>query len=97
MEFIKPKLYEFTIYSKSGCPNCRRVKSLLTEMNQRFTIIDCDDYLLESKEEFLQFIHTISQQNVNVFPIVFDNNNYIGGFLETQKYLGSILDFDSNF
>ncbi len=97
MDFIKPNLYEFTIYSKSGCANCKKVKTLLTEMKQKFTIIDCDEYLLETKEEFLQFIYTISQKNVRSFPIVFDSTNYIGGFLETQILLGAILEFDSNF
>lgn len=97
MEFIEPKLHEFTIYSKSGCPNCKKVKVLLTEMKQKYTIIDCDEYLLDSKEEFLQYICTISKKNVTSFPIVFDSKNYIGGFLETQILLAAILDFESNF
>jgi glutaredoxin len=97
MEFEKPLMYEFTIYSKSGCPNCRKVKALLSEMRQKYTVINCDEYLLDYKDEFLQFIYTISKTNITTFPIIFDSNNYIGGFLETKQYLSLQLDFDTNF
>ena len=36
----------FTIYSKSGCINCRNVKDLLQKHNFTFNIIDCDEYLI---------------------------------------------------
>ena len=97
MNFEIPKLHEFTIYSKSGCPNCRNVKMLLSEMKQVFTVINCDEYLIDSKDEFLEFLNIICQTNVTTFPIIFDSNNYIGGFLQTQKYLSLALDFDTNF
>ena len=94
---INQRLHKFTIYSKSGCPNCRKVKSLLSEMKLKFMVIDCDEYLVDSKDDFLQFIHDITHKNIKIFPVVFDSNNYIGGFLETQAYLNVMLDFDTNF
>ena len=56
MEFEKPSDNNFTIYSKSGCINCRRVKDLLKNNNSEYEMIDCDDYLLEDKEKSI-FLH----------------------------------------
>ena len=32
-----------------------------------------------------------------IFPMVFDNNKFIGGYTETVKYIDQILDFDISF
>ena len=53
MNFEEPFENKFTIYSKSGCINCRKVKDLLKIAGFDYEIIDCDDYLLEDKEEIL--------------------------------------------
>ena len=53
-DFEKPsEITQYTVYSKSGCPNCNKVKELLKSKNLTFTVIDCDEYLIESKPEFL--------------------------------------------
>ena len=57
-QFTKPSESCFTIYSKSGCFNCAKVKDFLQENNIPFTIIDCDEYLLENKAEFLNACKT---------------------------------------
>ena len=36
MEFDEPLKENFTIYSKSGCENCRKVKKMLTDNNFLF-------------------------------------------------------------
>ena len=43
MDIDKPIDSGFTIYSKSGCPNCLKSKALLKEKNLLFKVIDCDD------------------------------------------------------
>jgi glutaredoxin len=100
MEFEKPSDNNFTIYSKSGCINCRRVKDLLKNNNSEYEIIDCDDYLLEDKENFLLFIQSYSNVECKIFPMVFHNGKFIGGFNETKEYLDSIqktnLDFTND-
>jgi len=100
MEFEKPSDNNFTIYSKSGCINCRRVKDLLKNNNSEHEMIDCDDYLLEDKENFLLFIQSYSNVECKTFPIVFHNGKFIGGFNETKEYLDSIqktnLDFTND-
>ena len=98
MEFIKPFPTGFTIYSKSGCPNCNKVKLLLKEKNLLFSIIDCDEYILENKYFFLLFIKELINKEWKTFPIVFDNGKFIGGFTETTNFVDKlILSFEDNF
>ena len=101
MDFPEPKKGQFTVYSKSGCINCTNVKSLLKETKLAFTIVDCDEFILENKEEFLEFIKQLIGQECKKFPMVFDNNKFIGGYNETVKYVKilqeQLLDFDISF
>ena len=41
-QFERPRNNGFSVYSKSGCPNCTKVKKLLKEKNLLFNVIDCD-------------------------------------------------------
>lgn len=97
MEIEEPVDNIFTVYSKSGCPNCVNVKKLLKEKHIHFKIIDCDEYILENKEEFLQCIERLAKKEYKVFPMVFDGTTFIGGFNETSKHIEKILDFDISF
>ena len=90
MDFEKPSEKNFTIYSKSGCINCRKVKDLLKSNNIEYEIIDCDDYLLEDKENFLLFIQSYSNVECKIFPMVFHDEKFIGGFNETKEYLETL-------
>lgn len=96
MNISKPEEIGFTIYSKSGCPNCRRIKKILTEKKQTFIEINCDEYLIEDKESFLFFIKNLAQKEWKVFPMIFNNGIFIGGFNETHEFLDKQLCFDEN-
>jgi glutaredoxin len=98
MNFDAPLDVGFTIYSKSGCDNCTKVKKLLKEKNTFFFEVVCDDYLIEDKSGFLAFIQHHANVSYKTFPMVFYNSNFVGGFLETKTYLQK-LDFriDDNF
>lgn len=91
MDIIKPSSYGFTIYSKSNCKYCIKIKSLFTEFTEftenTLNIIDCNDYLSENKVFFLDFIKNLALKEVLTFPIVFFNGNYIGGYNETKKMM----------
>ena len=89
MSFEEPLKSGFTVYSKSGCPNCRNVKNLLKKGNHDFHVIDCDDYLLFEREEFLTFIEQKIGKEYKSFPMIFHNEAFIGGFAETETYLKS--------
>lgn len=97
--FEKPsETTQYTVYSKSGCPNCIKVKELLKTNNLLFTIIDCDDYLLENKKSFLLFIMNLTSQDWKTFPIVFNKDSrLIGGFIDTKLYLENLSDQQLDF
>jgi glutaredoxin len=96
MNFEEPFENKFTIYSKSGCINCRKVKDLLKSCGFEYEIIDCDDYLLEDKENFLSFIKSYSVVEWKSFPIVFFNGKFIGGLNETQSYLETLKTLEKS-
>jgi glutaredoxin len=97
-QFERPSKKGFTIYSKSGCPNCSKVKKLLKEKNLLFNVIDCDDYILGEKQSFLNFIKNISNKEISIFPIIFYESKLVGGFNETSEFIEKLLlSFDDNF
>jgi glutaredoxin len=91
MEFEKPNQIGFTVYSKSGCPNCIKVKTLLKEKKFVFNVIECDEYLIEDKKNFLLFIEENAKQSCKLFPMVFNDTIFIGGFNETKEYVDRML------
>ena len=97
MEFEEPIKSGFTIYSKSGCINCSKVKSLLKEKKIFFSVIDCDEYIIENKEDFLLFIKDKANREYKMFPMVFYDGSFIGGYTETQEYTDKLLlSFEEN-
>ena len=96
-DFIEPKSNQYTIYSKSGCSYCTKVKELLKEMEQTFSVVDCDDYLLDWKKEFLLYIKLFADKEWKTFPMVFDGKKFIGGYHETVEHLEKTLDFNEEF
>ena len=98
MEFEKPSSKEFTVYSKSGCPNCSNVKKLLKEKNLIFNVIDCDEYIIEQRDAFLLFIKELAQREIKQFPVIFYDGNIVGGYTETKDFVEKlILSFEDNF
>jgi glutaredoxin len=95
-EFEKPNLTGYTIYSKSGCPNCLKVKKYLKEMNAAVYIIDCDEYLIENKEEFLKFIEEMAKKSVRIFPIVFFEGKFIGDYQDTEYHHSRLNAFSTD-
>jgi glutaredoxin len=95
-EFEKPKVNGYTVYSKTGCPNCLKIKKLLNDSNAIVSIVDCDEYLIERKEEFLKFIEEAAEKSVRVFPIVFFEGKYIGGYSDTEYHHSRLNAFSSD-
>ena len=88
MDFIPPSNDTFTIYCKSGCPGCLKAKKLLTDLSITYLVIDCDDYLLDHRTEFLQIIKKLAnreEDKVIFFPIIFENGKYIGRYEDLVK------------
>ena len=96
MEFTSPSNVGLSVYSKSCCFNCSKIKKLLHEKAINYNLIDCDDYIIEDKPSFLLFINKVAGVDVKVFPIVFHNGTFIGSYNETKDYIEKITCFDNN-
>lgn len=93
MESLVPFRNTFTIYSKSDCLNCKYVKLLLEDNEFKFIEVDCDKFLSANRDGFIERMKTLTDKEKIVFPIVFYNREYVGGFLETQKMITQMIDF----
>jgi glutaredoxin len=91
IDFIKPSKEGFTIYSKSGCPNCLTTKKLIKEKQFFLLEVNCDDYILENKEEFLTSIENIAETSYKTFPMVFYEGKFIGGATHTKEFINKLL------
>lgn len=91
MQIEEPSDKSFTIYSKSNCKYCVLVKSLLDENKIPFIEINCDEYLRQDKQYFLDFIKEKAMRDFKTFPMVFCDGKFVGGFVETDQL---IMDFD---
>ena len=86
--YVYPYSNVFTVYTKSNCIYCLKVKQMLSDFGIFFQEINCDKYLQENKHDFLCFIKIIANKQHNTFPIVFDNcQNFIGGYVDTVKFI----------
>jgi glutaredoxin 3 len=94
MEFEEPSKTVYTVYSKSGCTYCTKVKQLLQEKNYAFDLIDCDEYLLEDKEGFLKFIKDKAGKEYRTFPMIFRCGEFVGGFAETKLLIDNECAFE---
>lgn len=76
----------YTVYTKTGCTYCIKLKNLFEEKNIDATYIDCDSYITdENKDDFLLFMKMFTEHKT--FPMVFFNKVCIGGFTETKKII----------
>jgi len=96
MEYTRPNESGFTIYSKSGCLQCSKVKTLLQDNKLNFTVVDCDEYILEDKQSFLLFMDSMTHRNIRVFPMIFFDGTFIGGYTETKDRVDKLTCFDDN-
>lgn len=71
---------QFTVYSKSGCPYCVKVKQLLEQANLNHVVYDLDDHF--TKEQFYKEFGEGS-----TFPQVVLNDQHLGGCADTVRYL----------
>jgi glutaredoxin len=79
----------YTIYTKSSCEYCVKVKDLLKEKGFSYSEINCDSDLEtpEKKETFLNMIKEITHVNYKTFPMVFRDDIFVGGFKQTIELI----------
>lgn len=90
--FLYPNTDRISIYSKSGCSYCIKLKNFLKQNKIDYDLINCDDILIESKEEFLKTISELANREITSFPIVFKSNEYIGGFKEAKIFVENMFN-----
>lgn len=90
--FLYPNNDRISIYSKSGCSYCIKLKNFLKQKKIDYDLINCDDILIENKEEFLKTISELANREINTFPIVFKSSEYIGGFKETKIFVENMFN-----
>jgi len=82
----------FTIYTKSDCVYCTKVKALLPDA----VVIDCDDRLLQDRPGFLREMEARIGRPYRMFPMVFLDDQFLGGYEETKAYL-AVINFTEDF
>lgn len=70
----------FTVYSKTGCPYCKKVEQLLDLTNQSYVVYTLDQDF--TKQEFYSEFG-----EGTTFPQVICDDKKIGGCSDTVKFL----------
>lgn len=70
----------FTVYSKTGCPYCKKVEQLLDLTNQSYVV-----YTLEQDFTKQEFYSEFGEGTT--FPQVICDDKKIGGCSDTVKFL----------
>ena len=85
----------YTIYTKSQCSFCVKSKTLLKA--EAFTMIDCDEYIIDDKDSFLQFIEGLIGKSYRTFPMIFHDGKFLGGYAETKEHYEKACAFADAF
>jgi glutaredoxin len=93
--FIVPYEKGWTVYTKSNCVYCDRAKSLLE--NQSAIYINCDEWLIDHKESFLNYMKDQIGREYKLFPMIFYNGTFIGGYTESKEYIEKMVTFAEEF
>jgi len=83
MSIPPPSAKGYTIYSKSGCPYCDRAKRMLAYEDT--TVIDCDALLFD-RDFFLDTMRGYCGREYQMFPMIFHNGRFLGGYDDTKVY-----------
>jgi len=85
----------YTIYTKSQCIYCEKAKTLLK--SEPFTMIDCDEYINDDKEAFLQFIEGLIGKSYRTFPMIFYDGKFLGGYTDSKEHYEKANAFTNAF
>ena len=86
MNVPHPASDSYTIYSKSSCLYCTKAKGLLQNERVPPLVVNCDEFLLENKQEFLNLMKSLIGYEYRTFPMIFKNGRFIGGYNKTKEF-----------
>ena len=82
----------FVIYCKINCPQCDRAKKLLQK--EQKIIINCDNFLENDRENFIITMRRKTGLEKIVFPLIFIDDDFLGGIEELVEHMMFELDAD---
>lgn len=92
----KPSDGVYTIYTKSNCTYCVKVKDVLQK--EPVVIVNCDAFLENDRDAFLETMDALTGTIHRTFPFVFHNLDFIGGCDNTIEYYEKMnLSFNDEF
>ncbi len=73
-----PRDSGFTFYSLKDCIKCKVSEHLLKAQYgiNYFGYVLCDKYIEEDREEFIQYMKSLTKEETIKFPIIFVNGEY---------------------
>jgi len=102
-EVVTSSLAKVTVYSKTGCNDCNKVKLYLDDLVENnqlncndISVINCDSQLANNREQFVSDMIQMTGLSTVVFPLVFVNDRFIGGFKATMSTLSTFNKVEQN-
>lgn len=75
----------YIIYTKSGCENCLKAKALLSSLET--VTISCDELIKHNRNEFIKSIELKTHKPFKQFPLIFQDDLFIGGYYDLLDHL----------
>ena len=87
MDIPTPSETTYTIYSKSGCAYCEKAKAALAVNGLEYIEVNCDTYLAEDRQLFLDGMKMLTGKDYRTFPMTFVRGEFLGGYVELRAHL----------
>jgi glutaredoxin len=88
-------MVDFIIYTKKSCQFCNDLKQVLINKNKSFQEIDIYEinslqtipFEYHNKDTFFKKLNELLNKEWKTFPVVFKDNQFIGGYTDTIQYI----------
>lgn len=94
MNLIYPIKNGWSIFSLSNCECCEKAKLFLERIGEELNIINVDDVMKRkyTKKLFFEHMSEVTGEDINYFPLIFKEGEYIGGY----ENLLSFFEFEND-
>lgn len=90
MNFENPEKVGITVYTKTNCIECDKMKGYMQNNKLDYKVIYCDAYYEneEKRKQFLEYMFLLTGHKIRQFPIIFMDGTYIGSYIDLMEYYG---------